>query len=282
MKKMVLLILAALVLTGCTVKEKDTEITVFNNPVSAVYTGKVKRKVPDGEGTAIMDTDVSVEGLFENGTLVSGEASNVPYSITYNTQMISGTYTGEVADQLPSGSGDFTSDMFSYSGTWIDGEPDGKGTVSAENFRIDTLSDALEGSYSGEVNQGLAEGYGTFTYTDGSHEIEISGNFTGNKFDGLMVKTIRYPETVKSFPVYYQKGWPLHTAVAMIAYLEGMRNESYCLSEAQSSFISEHSALFEGTRKDIPGEYDSAFDYESFSEEDEPSLVLIRNAVIRS
>ena len=282
MKKIVLLALAALVLTGCTVKEKETEITVFNNTVSAVYTGKVKRKVPEGEGSAYMDNDVSVEGLFENGTLVSGEASNVPYNITYNTQTISGTYTGEVAGQLPSGSGDFTSDMFSYSGTWIDGEPGGKGTVSAENFRMDTLSEVLEGSYSGEINQGLAEGHGTFTYTDGNHEIEMSGNFAGNKFDGLMVKTIRYPDTVKSFPVYYQKGWPLHTAVAMIAYLEGMRNESYCLSEAQSSFISEHSALFEGKDTKLPEDYDHTFDYEAFSEEDEPSLVLIRNAVIRS
>ena len=282
MKKMVLLILTVLVFTGCTVKEKETEITVFNSTVSAVYTGKVKRNVPVGEGTAYMDNDFSVEGIFENGALISGNVANVPYDITYNTQTISGIYTGEVADQLPSGSGEFTSDTFSYSGTWIAGEPGGKGNVSAENFRIDTLSEVLEGRYSGEIDKGLAEGNGTFIYTDGDHEIEITGNFTGNKFDGLLVKTIRYPDTVKSYPVYYQKGWPMHTAAAMIAYLEGMRNESYCLSEAQSSFISEHSSLFEGKDTGLPEDYNRAFDYEAFSEKDEPSLVLIRNAVIKS
>ncbi|MBR3347777.1 MAG: hypothetical protein IKG37_11925, partial [Solobacterium sp.] len=123
MKKRILLFLSALLLAGCSVKDQETEITVFQNTVTSVYTGKVKQKVPNGEGTAILDTDASVSGTFENGTFLSGEASGVPYRVSYRDQIISGSYTGTVSEQLPSGNGEYTSDTYSYKGTWINGAP---------------------------------------------------------------------------------------------------------------------------------------------------------------
>ena len=281
MKKRILLFLSALLLAGCSVKDQETEITVFQNTVTSVYTGKVKQKVPNGEGTAILDTDASVSGTFENGIFLSGEASGVPYRVSYRDQKISGSYTGAVSEQLPSGNGEFTSDTYSYKGTWINGAPDGEGTLTASIFCIDTPSGILEGSYSGDVRNGLAEGNGTFTYQSDTDEIQLSGNFTNNRFDGLLTKTIHYPNTEKSYPVYYQNGSLLQSSAAMIAYLEGMRNESYCLSEAQLSFLSDHSALFEGTESQNLPEA-GAFDYEAFKETDTPSLILISNAVVRS
>ena len=280
MKKVILLVLPAIMLAGCSVKDRETEITVFRNTVPAVYTGKVKRKIPNGEGSAVLEQNAVIEGVFEQGTWISGKAENVPYSISYGDQMISGSYTGEVSEELPSGSGAFESDEFSFDGTWIAGAPEGPGTVTAESFRINTPQEVLEGSYSGEINKGLAEGNGTFVYQTGEDEIQMEGTFAGNMYEGLMFKTIRYRDTVKSYPVYYQKGQSIDSAAAMIAYLEGMRNESYCLSEAQFSFLTQHSALFEG--KDTAKDYDSAFDYESFAEGSDPALVLIPNAVIKS
>lgn len=284
MKKVIMMILPALFLAGCTVKEKEAEITVFRNTAASVYTGKVKRKIPNGEGMALMENNARVEGLFEKGTLISGKADNVPYSITYYDQMISGSYTGDVSDQLPSGTGAFGSDTYTYSGTWTDGMPDGTGTLSADYFCISTPAEDLEGSYSGEVIKGLAEGKGTFVYQSGNDEIQMEGSFAENMFDGMMVKTIRYQNTVKSYPVYYRKGKPLHTTASMIAYLEGMRSESYRLNDAQLSFIADHSALFEGSssEKDISAASAHAFDYKAFSEDSEPALIMIRNAAIRS
>ncbi len=283
MKKVILAILPAFLLAGCSVKEKEMEITVFQNTVASVYTGKVKRKLPEGEGTAVLENNAVAEGLFEQGAWVSGTADNVPYSISYNDGMISGTYTGEVLEQLPSGSGTFLSDGFTFEGTWNSGVPDGPGTVMAQQFRIGSSSDMLEGSYTGDVLKGLAEGNGTFVYQDEEHEIKMEGSFAGSKFDGLLVKTISYGDTDKSYPVYYQNGQELQDAAAMIAYLEGMRNESYCLSEAQLSFIKDHAVLFDGTftDKDLPKEY-AAFNHDTFKETDQPSLILIKNAVIRS
>ncbi len=284
MKKIILFILPVFLLAGCTVREKETEVTVFNSTVVSIYTGKVKRKIPEGEGTALMENDAVAEGIFEKGVLISGEADNVPYSIAYNDQTISGIYTGNVSDQLPSGSGVFESDTYTYEGTWTNGTPDGSGTLTAEYFCIDTPSEVLEGSYSGDVNKGMAEGNGTFVYQTENDETEMTGTFAGNKFDGLLIKTIRYEDTVKSYPVYYRNGQPQHTAAAVIAYLEGMRNESYCLSEAQLDLIIDHSSLFEGTAVDsgITEEYNSSFDYEAFSEDSEPSLILINDAAVRS
>ena len=284
MKKTILLILPAVLLAGCTVKEKEKEITVFRNTVTSVYTGKVKHKLPEGEGQALLDNNASVTGLFEQGTLVSGEAVSVPYTITHNDLEISGLYTGEVSDELPAGTGTFESEFISYNGSWVNGVPDGPGVVTAERFRIDSPSGILEGSYSGDVRKGLAEGTGTFVYLDGDLKTEMTGSFAGSQFDGLLVKTVSYEDTAKSYPVYYQKGEQLHDTAAMLAYLEGMRNESYCLSEEQLSFISDHTSLFEGKTSDtdLSGLYNSTFDEEAFQEGEEPSLILIRNATVRS
>lgn len=280
MKKVILLILPAIMLAGCSVKDRETEITVFRNTVPAVYTGKVKRKIPNGEGSALLEHEAKIKGMFEQGVWISGTAENVPYSTSFNDQMISGIYTGEVSEELPSGSGTFESDDFSFDGIWIAGAPDGQGTVTAESFRIDTPSEALEGRYSGDIDNGLAEGNGTFVYQNDDSEIQMEGTFAGNMFDGLLFKTIRYKDTVKSYPAYFEKGQPVDSAAAMIAYLEGMRNDSYCLSEAQFSFLTQHSALFEGT--DTAKEYDSAFDYASFAETSDPALILIPNAAVKS
>jgi hypothetical protein len=279
MKKLMLAILPALLLAGCSVKEKEMEVSVFQNTVTSVYTGKVKRKLPEGEGTAVLENNAVAEGLFEQGAWVSGTADKVPYSISYNNGMISGTYTGEVAEQLPSGSGTFTSDALTFEGTWNNGVPDGPGTLSAQSFQIG----ALDGSYTGDVDKGMSEGNGTFVYSDDEHEVTMEGSFAGSMFDGLLTKTVRYGETEKSYPVFYQKGQEVHDTAAMIAYLEGMRNTSYCLSEAQLSFIQDHTALFNGTAKDsdLPKEY-AVFNRDSFKETDAPSLILIRNAAIRS
>ena len=283
MKKVIMFVLPAVLLAGCSVKEKEMEVNVFQNTVASVYTGKVKRKMPEGEGTAVLENNAIAEGLFEKGTWISGTADNVPYSISFNDGLISGTYTGEVLEQLPSGSGTFTSDEFTFEGTWNSGVPNGPGTVTAQNFRISLPSETLEGSYTGAVDKGLAQGNGTFVYQDEEHEITMEGNFAGSMFDGVLTKTISYKDTEKSYPVYYQKGQEQDDAAAMIAYLEGMRNESYCLSESQLSFIRDHSALFEGTGtdKDLPKEY-AAFNRDTFKETDTPALILIRNAAIRS
>jgi hypothetical protein len=280
MKKLLLLILPAVLLAGCSVKEQETEITVFGNPMTAVYTGKVKRKVPNKEGSAVLSDDAAVEGIFADGVFVSGTADEVPYSTTYNTQTITGTYSGEVAETLPSGSGSFESDTFKYEGTWTGGTPDGTGTMTADQFSVGTGDSAVAGSYSGGVNQGLADGTGTFTYQEGNNEIEMAGTFAKNQYDGLMTKTVRYPDTEKSWPVYYRNGTLQDSPAAMIAYLEGMRSESYCLKESQLSFINEHAALFEGNGE--APETDTAFDYEAFTEDDAPSFLQISYASVKS
>ena len=280
MKRLLLLILPAVLLAGCSVKEQETEITVFGSPMTAVYTGKVKRKVPNKEGSAVISEDAAVEGIFADGVFVSGTADEVPYSTTYNTQAVTGTYSGEVAETLPSGSGSFESDTFRYEGTWTGGKPDGTGTIATDQFSIDSKDGALTGSYSGTVDKGLAEGTGTFTYKDGNNEIEMAGTFAKNQYEGLMTKTVRYPDTEKSWPVYYKNGTLQDSPAAMIAYLEGMRSESYCLKEAQLSFINEHAALFEGTGS--APETDPAFDYEGFADTDEPSFIKISYATVKS
>ena len=282
MKKTILLILSLMLLAGCSAKNMETEITVFQRLAPAVYTGKVKRKLPDGEGMALLESDGSIKGQFEKGVWISGEAEKVPYRASYQDQTIDGIYTGEVSEQLPSGNGVFESESFSYDGTWNQGLPVGTGTISSASFPIDTSSEVLEGSYNGEVRQGLAEGNGTFIYEDSGHEIQMAGVFSGNRFDGRMIKTIRYSNTEKSFPVYYQKGTLVQNAAAMISYLEGMRNESYCLSEKETSFIFDHAALFEGTETGSKTDYNHDFDYAGFQEGSDPSLFLISQAVIRS
>ena len=278
MKRVLILITAAFLLAGCTVKEKEKEITVFHNTVNSIYTGEVKRKLPSGEGSAQLENNASVSGTFEKGTWISGEAGNVPYAVTLKDQNISGTYTGEVQEELPGGNGRFESDAFTYEGSWQNGEMD-SGTVSAESFVIDTPYDPLEGRYSGEVKNGLAEGNGTFAWQEEEDEIQMEGSFLDNFFHGRLVKTIRHKDSERSYPVYYENGAPITNAVSLISYLEGMRKASYCLSEEQSSFIEDNLSLFEGQGTEP---VTSAFAYSSFTEDSAPAWIKIENAKIKS
>ena len=281
MKKIVLLLLPVLLMTGCSAKEEPVDITVFGNSMPAVYTGKVRRKLPHGEGTAVMDHSVSAEGVFEKGTFVSGKTFSVPYSASFGEKNFTGVYTGEVAGTLPAGTGMFDAPDCSYNGTWTEGVPDGTGTLIVPEFTIDTPDGVLSGSYSGDVREGLAEGRGTFVYAADDGKTELDGGFSGNTFDGLLVKTVHYKNTDKSYPVLYEMGNLQDTAAARIAYLEGMRSESYCLSEEQFSYITEHAELFEGKMAAEPS-YDEAFTYEGFSEGGSPALIRIEDAVVRS
>ncbi|MBQ9327148.1 MAG: hypothetical protein IJ225_01270 [Solobacterium sp.] len=284
MKQRILLVLSFLLLAGCTVSDQETEITVFGNPTPSVYTGEVKQKLPNGEGSAILQGDELVEGTFEEGVFLSGNVEQVPYSISFFDQSISGIYTGEVADQFPSGEGEFISDGFLFQGTWINGAPQGPGVVSAESFIINTPSESLEGRYDGELSAGPAQGKGTFIYQSDGHEITMTGTFNNNRFDGTLIRTIQYHDTEKSYPVVYQNGVQQESAASMIAYLEGMRVQSYCLNDDQWSFLSEHTSLFEGTNKEDQLLKDSVteFDYDSFQETDSPTLILIQNAKVYS
>lgn len=278
MKKRILLLLFVLFLVGCSVTEQEAEILVFDQPVSSLYTGKVKQKIPNGEGFAKLE-DGTVEGQFENGTFISGSANNIPYQITFHNQEINGNYTGEVMNQFPNGLGTFESNDFSFEGTWIDGKPNGEGKVTASSFYIDSPIEILKGSYIGEINHSLAEGNGTFTYYENEDKIQMTGQFLNNMFNGTLVKTIEYKDTIKSFPVYYEKGHIIQTPASTIAYLEGMRKDSYCLSEAQLSFIKENSSIFEGKENT---QIDTTFNYDAFNENDEPQFIVIQNALVKS
>lgn len=284
MKKAVLLILPVLFLAGCTVKNKEMEITVFHTPMSAVYTGKVKRKLADGEGSARLENEAGVEGIFEKGTWISGEAEAVPYRVSYGDQTYSGSYTGSVSEEMPEGTGEFRSESFSYNGTWTNGAVDGTGTVSTPSFQMDTAEEVITGSYSGTIREGLAEGTGTFVYRDGEDEIQMEGSFVGNQYDGKLIRTIRTRGSERSYPVYYSKGSLLHTPASMIGYMEGMRQKSYCLNDDQLSFIENHEAMFDGSETvgKQSDEYDKAFAFGSFMDGSDPSLILIPDCLIQS
>lgn len=281
MKQRLLILFLFLFLVGCSVKEEAYDITVFQKPVSSIYTGQVKQKLPHGNGFAKLDTDSTIEGTFEKGIFMSGNANHVAYSFSYQDYNANGYYTGEVLDQMPTGAGTFESDTFSYEGSWSNGNPDGIGKAKIDSFLIPSDTETLTGTYEGAIEDGKAQGDGIFTYQENESEIEMKGSFSQNQFHGSFLKTIHYPTTTRSYPVYYENGTLIQNPATMIAYLEGMRYESYCVSDTQFSFLLENTSIFEGSQQNS-NEINSSFDYTSFSEEDTPSLIRIENAEIKS
>jgi hypothetical protein len=115
-------------------------------------------------------TGFSLEGYFENGSLVNGKVT-FSGGMTYEGELSKGAFDGYGILTLPSGStyegyfandefegyGILTTDTFSHEGYFVNGRPDGHGKRINEEGEI----------YEGNFTNGILEGMGTLTLPNG-------------------------------------------------------------------------------------------------------------------
>ena len=182
----------------------------------------------DGEVDEYQVVD-EIEVKNEEKTSSNTKVEDVPKSPTtvsdkqINTEALKGKYSGEVKDELPHGSGEYTGDdgwhylgefangLFNgkgvrtnaqgdqYEGDYVDGEEHGQGVfvwANGNRYEGDFKAGYEDGEglfvsdegwqYEGEFSKGWFSGYGEYKSDDGFHYL---GEFAKGKFHGKGVRT---------------------------------------------------------------------------------------------
>jgi hypothetical protein len=165
--------------------EEDGEGTItFEN--RDTYKGVIKNGKPNGEGKLTTATGNIFEGMFKNGALHGkGKAyykndvtfKNGPNSAGFNF-FAGDIYEGDYDNGLREGKGTLYNKErgTKYIGDWKNDKEHGEG----EQIFI-TNSLKLPNTYKGSFKNGLADGFGIRTYSDGKM---YTGNFKENRYEG--------------------------------------------------------------------------------------------------
>ena len=198
MKKLVCILLAALLLLGCAgcggpkqVSAITCSVTMDNTIIKGIFSGTAEKKQPNGHGTFQYSDDsvfMSYTGNWEYGIPVgSGELRYDGFELIFNDTVYTGNYKGEALAGIPHGNGTFlatgTDTVFSYSGNWEQGVPAGEGTLKCGGFQLKFGDAVYTGIYEGETLNGIPGGTGTFTASDDAAFV-YSGQWEDGAFSG--------------------------------------------------------------------------------------------------
>ncbi len=147
MKKLLPIILALiLLLTACApaqVENKPFELTYQDVVYSGTYTGSMKDKLPNGEGSFTFEDGGNVlkyTGTWSEGKMSgAGKLTDSQFHIKFTEVDRQGHYEGDTENGVPKGNGTFTAtndngDKYTYIGDFSNGTFDGLGARRFEEF----------------------------------------------------------------------------------------------------------------------------------------------------
>lgn len=114
----------------------------------------------------------------------------------YESYELDGKYSGTVSDNMPNGEGTYEAGeknedgYFYYEGEWVNGKPEGSGTLDRVNDSGDKYS------YKGEFLNGMFDGHGEMLYDDDS-EYKYIGNFSEGEFKPSLAELVAMHGTEK-------------------------------------------------------------------------------------
>ncbi len=214
---------------GSTQQLKDSKQTVSffdGKKYEGSYSGAASKDVPNGEGIfTASDGSWSYEGTFSNGAAKGdGTAAGIPFELLRTDTYSGGTYTGPLSG----------------------GKMKGKGTASNTGVTL-IVSGSLkrEGSYSGDLLDGIITGKGLFsTKNDEGMGWHYEGDFKDGMFDGYGVQTFE-AEPVQIKAGNYVKGDFVPTAAQLIdavSYANALG--SFKLPDDSAAYMDDHPELF--------------------------------------
>ncbi len=184
MKKKILgfsLLLCALSMAGCTVKDKTITVNYNGDEIKGIYSGDIKSNKPNGNGKFNSlggEKTLIFDGSWKEGQVDNGELE-ADYSISFYNTHIDGIYRGMVINGKPEGDGKLIiqDGSFSYDGSWNQGALS-NGKIICD-YSIDYEGKEIKGQYTGQISNGGINGEGEFNAADAGF------NYTGNWGDGL-------------------------------------------------------------------------------------------------
>ena len=210
------------------------------------------------------------------------EVTDLKYTLNLNSKVYEGAFSGTVEKGIPvEGQGKFVSGTegsgkyFLYDGNWKDGMIRGAGTMTDENYEIELPGGRRAGKYSGEVVDGIANGYGKFE-SQNSSGIEMNGKgkavFKGGE-GGVQEGTFTDNEYTPTLVERTQEFWT-----------RGSDRCQFELTESEKTFIMNNASIIEG--KDLSGladKIDKTFNVEQFKKNPNsfsPAFVVVENTSI--
>ncbi len=255
MKKTLLLIvtiLMSLTFVGCqrNVTDKTVTVSINNNPETVVYTGLLNGKIAEGNATCTsVDGLWSYQGTFLNGAVQNGKLNNYPMTIQYQDLDITGIYTGDLTDGKLNGKGKFVSEEsdFSFDGSWKDGTID-NGQLEYGNYMVDLGYANRYGKYTGNIENGLANGDGVFeTTNDAGTDYTYDGEWTDGIFDGFGVLEYDIEDGWYEYGTFSNgefKPTPSDFLITISLNSEQDRAVNFGCSDSAYDFALEHEDLF--------------------------------------
>lgn len=191
-----ILILSMLVLAGCSkqVENKEISLTIGEESFEGIYTGTMEGGIPNGNATFTACDDKkealwTYTGIFEKG-LLKGECmlEDFPVTVSFDQNEYRGTYSGSGIDGLPDGEGTFISQteetLLSYTGSFSQGIISGDGKVENMSFVLAIENEEYQGNYTGDVTDGKPYGNGIFEYDEENIQIKYEGEWEDGKLFG--------------------------------------------------------------------------------------------------
>jgi hypothetical protein len=246
-----------------------------------IFTGEAGEKSEIGTGSVedmplVIKHDGEKYETYYTGALVDSEPvdpvqiTDFPYTLKYEDEELEGLFTGSIFNNLPEGSGKFTyedkGDYFEYSGDWKAGEMSGQGTVDSNCFVIHFPEVDREGSYKGDVVNGVPDGNGDFSAINGENvKYDYSGNWKDGLYEGkghLEYDSDDYWTLDGNF-----EGAEFFPSVADLYVAAGtMKTSAFSISSKEYEYISSHENLFTGKVQEVDDSFISKdFKYEQFS-----------------
>ena len=138
------IIILAFIISGCTSKVTNKEITikVGEDSLTGTYTGTMTDGKPDGEGEFIHKSDdrtYEYNGFWKNGNVSkNGNLKDTKYTVNFSHVSRIGEYSGEVLNGIASGQGTFVAvnddgEKYTYTGSWRNGLWNGQGEWKYED-----------------------------------------------------------------------------------------------------------------------------------------------------
>lgn len=274
------------------IKDKPITITLNGKEYTGTYEGEALGAIPQGQGAFQEnggEQPFKYEGNFQDGQPAgAGKVSPTQMTITWDEEEYLGEYEGEVVNGLPEGTGSFSykedEDYLEYEGGWKAGAMAGEGSLESNVITIHFSDTDKEGTYKGDVLDGMPSGEGEFAAADSEgNAYSYKGEWKDGVYNGQGVKKTEEVDTYVLDGTFTNGEYTPTPLEAFIAQ-GSLPSAPYRMFDSTAAFIEEHEELFTANSKEgLESLIDTSFDYKKFAknpEEYEPQLIKLDNLKI--
>ena len=207
------------------------------------YTGKFEDGA-NGKGQFVLSTGQVIDGTFADNSIKEGNVTDYPMACEVTGIQYNGMYTGSIANGEITGSGEFKADGVDYIGEFSEGKLSGSGELRDSKCVIQVYGDEESVTYTGTTIDGLPEGEGTFSAISNiGNKYTYKGGLSKGQLEGygqiLYDKKTIVPEIGT-----FKEGIFTPTVSEWFESVGMKENEKFKVLEKTQNLLDKHESLF--------------------------------------